>query len=302
MKKLLLILFFIIIFLIILNSNIITNNILLSFNICFNSLFPSLIPFMLISNIIIKYDFVYELSNSFKFITDKLKINKNCSFAIIMSMISGSPSNSKYLKDLYDNKLININDVNKCIKFCHFMNPLFIINTIGIAFFNDKKVGLIILISHFFSSFILGIFFKEKNNNYNIKYNFKTKKNNFLFILNESIINTASNLLLILGVITFCLIITGILDSLFNINKDIKFIYGLIEVTQGLKYLSASNLNIYMKTIISSFMISFGGFCIHLQVFSILDNKKIRYIPYLISRLFHGILASLITTIIILFF
>ena len=304
MKKLILLLFFILIFIILINSNTITNNILLSFNVCFNNLFPSLIPFMLLSNILIKYNFIYELNNMFKLITKKIfKVNENCAFAIIMSMISGTPSNSKYLKDLYDNKLVNIYDIKKCLNFCHFNNPIFILNTIGLTFFNNKKIGLIILISHFLSSFITGIIFRNKKyikENTSILVN--NNKNKFISILNESIINTANTLLLILGIITFCLIITGILDQILFINENYKFIYGILEITQGLKYLSISNFNIIIKAVIASFIISFGGFCIHIQVFSILDNKKIRYIPYFISRLIHGIISSILTFIIMLFF
>jgi len=303
MKKFILFLFFILIFTIILNSNNIINSIILSFNICFNNLFPTLIPFILLSNILIKYDFINELSEMFKIITTKFfRVNKNCAFAIIMSMISGTPSNSKYLKDLYDNKLISIKDVKKCINFCHFTNPIFIINTIGLTFFNSKKIGLIILISHFISSFILGFIFR--NNNINMENNItKGNKNNkkFIVILNEAIINTANTLLLILGIITFCLIITSIIDNIFNINDNYKFIYGIFEITQGLKYLSISNFDIKIKAVIASFIISFGGICIHMQVFSILDNKKIRYLPYLLSRITHSILSSLITFIIILY-
>jgi len=304
MKKIGLILFFILITLIILNSNTIIDNILLSFNICFNNLFPSLIPFMLLSNILIKYTYIYELSDMFNFFMTKVfKVNKNSAFAFIMSMISGTPSNSKYLKDLYDNNLISIKDIQKCLNFCHFNNPIFIIGTIGVTFLNNKKIGLIILISHYISSFIIGIIFRNKIANNNIENNYINNSNKkFITILNESIINTANTLLLILGIITFCLIITGLIDILFNINNNYKFIYGIFEITQGLKYLSLSNMNILFKAIISSFIISFGGFCIHLQVFSILDNKKIRYLPYLKSRILHGIISSIITCFIIVLF
>lgn len=302
MKKLIIFLIFILIFIIIINSTSIISNIILSFNICFNNLFPSLIPFMLLSNILIKFNFIDELSNIFTFLTKKIfKVNENSAFAIIMSMLSGTPSNSKYLKDLYENNLICLSDVKKCLNFCHFTNPIFIIGTIGITFFNNKKLGLIILISHYFSSFIIGIIFRSiKNTNMDLKKNIQKEKEKFILILNEAIISTANTLLLILGIITFCLIITAILDKIIIINSNYKFIYGLFEITQGLKYLSLSNLNINTKAIIASFIISFGGFCIHLQVFSILDNKKIRYLPYLFARILHGIISSIITLSIIM--
>ena len=303
MKKIILFLFFGLILLIIINSSAITNNILLSFNICFNNLFPSLIPFMLLSNILIKYNIIDELNNMFSFFTKKIfKVNKNTGFAIIMSMLSGTPSNSKYLKDLFGNNLINNYDIEKCLKFCHFNNPIFIISTIGISFFNNKKIGLIILISHYLSSFIIGFIFKNKKHiEINENKPIKNSNSKFITILNESIINTANTLLLILGIITFCLMITGIIDKTLNVNENYKFMYGILEITQGLKYLSISNLNNVIKIIIASFLISFGGFCIHIQVFSILDNKKIRYFPYLISRIIHGLLSSFITFLIILF-
>ena len=174
------------IFIILINSTSIVNNIILSFNICFNNLFPSLIPFMLLSNILIKLNLIYELSNMFKFLTTKIyKINKNCAFALIMSMISGTPSNSKYLKDLYDNNLINEYDVKKCLNFCHFVNPIFILSTIGLTFLNNKKLGLIILISHYISSFIIGI--NTKNENNDIFTNDLTQTNKKSFIKKENV-------------------------------------------------------------------------------------------------------------------
>ena len=235
----------------------------------------------------------------FKFFTKKIfKVNENSAFAIIMSMISGTPSNSKYLKDLYDNNLIDLNDVEKCLNFCHFTNPIFIISTIGLTFLNNKKIGLIILISHYLSSFIIGIILRKESKTTFINKKKQIKTKSFIAILNESIINTANTLLTILGTITFCLIITAILDKIIYININYKYIYGLLEITQGLKYLSLSNLSINIKATIASFIISFGGFCIHLQVFSILDNKKIRYLPYFLSRIMHGILSSVITLLI----
>ena len=162
-------------------------------------------------------------------------------------------------------------------------------------FLQNKKLGLIILVSHYISNIIIGIFNKKNiNNNINI-IKFNNNKINFISVLKNSINSTINTLLLILGIITSCIIITCILDNGFNINNNFKFIYGLLEVTQGLKYLSLSNFSIEFKTTISSFLISFGGLCIHAQVFSILDNKKIRYYPYLLSRVFHGILSGILT-------
>ena len=301
MKKILNILIFIIIVSALLfNSSEVVESIKLSFSICINNLFPTLIPLLLISNIFINYNLMNDLNDIFGTFFNKIfGTNKNTAFSIIMSMISGTPSNAKYLKDTYDLNLINVNDINDCLKFCHFTNPIFILNTIGLTFLNSKKLGLIILISHFLSSFTIGIFRKKRKvfeENFNT--NRKDKKN-FFSVLSNSIISSFNTLLIILGVITTCLMLTCILNKILLINQDYRFIYGLLEITQGLKYLSISNLSINIKAIISSFLISFGGICIHIQVFSILDNKKIRYIPYFLSRIIQGIFSSILTFILV---
>lgn len=301
MKKFLNILIFIIIVSALLfNSSEVVESIKLSFSICINNLFPTLIPLLLISNIFINYNLMNDLNDIFGTFFNKIfGINKNTTFSIIMSMISGTPSNAKYLKDTYDLNLIDESDINDCLKFCHFTNPIFILNTIGLTFLNSKKLGLIILISHFLSSFIIGIFIKKRKV-FKEKFNTNKKdKKNFISILSNSIISSFNTLLIILGVITTCLMLTCILNKILLINQDYKFIYGLLEITQGLKYLSISNLNINIKAIISSFLISFGGICIHIQVFSILDNKKIRYIPYFLSRIIQGMFSSILTFILI---
>lgn len=300
MKKLFnILIFFIIIFLILKNSIEIIESIKFSFNICVNNLFPCLIPFMIISNILINYNFVQDISDILSNITTKIfKVNKSCAFALIMSMISGTPSNSKYLKDLFNNGLINEYDISKCLCFCHFTNPIFILGTIGYSFLGNKRIGLIILISHYLGNFISGILNRNKKYKIiNLEHKSNLNKKVFINVLNESIKSTIDTLLLIMGIITSCLIITGLINSIFKINNDYKFIFGILEITQGLKYLSLSNINITLKIVISTFFITFGGFCIHLQIFSILDNNKIRYLPYFINRIFTGILSSFISLI-----
>ena len=295
MKKILYL--FITIFLIsiiIIDSNKLIESIRFSFNICINNLFPSFIPFMFLSNFLINYNFTDELSDILKSLMKKFKISKNCSIVFIMSLFSGTPTNAIYINNLLNNNLIDIKDAENCLYFCHFSNPIFVLSTIGYSFLGNKEIGLKILIAHYTSAIIIGIFNKKRVNNYlNLKKE-NTVRKNFITILKNSIISIYNTLIIILGIITFFIIITTIINNLLNIATNYKFIYGILEITQGLKYLSLANISINFKAFISVFLISFGGLSIHLQVFNIIDNKKIRYVPYLLSRIIHGILSCII--------
>ena len=281
------------------NSQAIVESVSFSFNLCINNLFPSLLPFMILSNILIEYGFAIICSEIFKpFMIKMFKSHELGAFVFILSLISGSPSNAKYIKELLDKNNINAYEANKILLFTHFVNPLFIINTIGYKFLNNNKIGLIILISHYIGNIITAIIFRyyhkyNKDSKIDLKNTLKylkTPKKNFINILTNSIINSINTLLLILGVITTCLVITTIL----NINPILN---GLLEITQGLKYISILNIPIKLKVIFATFLVSFGGLSIHAQVFSIMNNKKIKYLPYLIFRITHGFISSIIVII-----
>ena len=68
---------------------------------------------------------------------------------------------------------------NYLLNFCFFSNPLFIIGTIGILLLGNKKLGILILISHYLSNFIIAIVTRKKKNNkeiINIRYGFYKMK------------------------------------------------------------------------------------------------------------------------------
>ena len=290
MKKIIILLSIIFLTIILLNPTEIINSVTFSSNICIKNLFPSLFPFLIISNILTNYGFIEICFKFSKRIMPKLfKVNPSGFYVFIMSMLSGSPSNAKYINQLMDNNYINKEEASKLLKCTHFVNPLFIISTIGITFLNNKNLGIIILISHYLGNFVNAfIWNKDIKKNTNIKFN-TDNNNKFMTILTNSISDTINTLMLILGVITTCLIITTIINHILHLNP---LFYGLLEITQGVKYISMSNISEFLKVIIMTFIISFGGFSIHMQVMSILEKKEIRYLPYLKARLLHAIFSS----------
>ena len=65
-------------------------------------------------------------------------------------------------------------------------------------------------------------------------------------------------------------------------------------MTQGLKYISLLDIPLKVKTVLTTFLLSFGGLSSHMQVMSILSDTKIKYFPYLVARLIHSLLSSIL--------
>lgn len=298
------------------NSEDVIKSVSFSISIWKENIFPSLFPFFLLSELLIHYGFIDFLGELLKKCMSKLfHLPGEASFVLIGSLISGFPSSSKYIKELYNNKIITKDEGSYLLTFTHFSNPLFVIGTIGSILLKNKTIGITILICHIFTNFIIAFLFKPKTNPYtitnktNIRYALSkmhhkrlSNKDSFGTILSNAIINTINTLLLLLGIITTFLILTSLINNLVNLNEPFKTILnGSLEMTQGVKYASMLNTNLLIKASLITFIISFGGISVHAQIISIISDTKIEYKYFLIARIFHAIISSSIVYLILSF-
>lgn len=314
MKKIILHFFYVSFFiflliLLFLNSSSISQTIQTAFVIWKENLFPTLFPIFVISEILIALGFIPFLGTIFHpFIVRFLKLHKNASYILFLSMLTGFPSSAKYISQLYQNKELDYKNASKILLFSHFSNPLFIIATIATTFLNNTSIIPLLFISHYLPNFLLIIFlsFKSPSKKENIKFsfynatkamydNYSKDKKSFGAILGRAITGSINTLLLILGSISIFLVFTTVFNSIVTLPSTIQaIINGMLEMSQGLKCISLLSISLRLKVVLSVMIISFGGFCVHLQIMSILSDTKIKYFPFFIARLYHTILSGII--------
>ena len=282
------------------NKELIINTTHYSLNIWVTSIIPSLFPIFIISELLINYNIINYIpkfiKNIFKYL---FNINDNELTIFLISLIAGFPSASVNTKIMYDKKLLNIDECNHILMFTHFGNPIFILTTIGLIFFNNELLGIIIFISHYLSNFILGILLRNFNNKRNINNKNNNFNINFGTIFINSIKHTIDTLLTILGTLTCFLIIGNILINRLNLsNYNSCILKGILEITMGIKELSILNIKDIYKVVLSTIFLSFGGLSIHMQVISQICYTKIKYKYFLIGRIFQSIISGIISYII----
>lgn len=278
------------------HTNLIINTFLESSTLWFYNLLPTLFPFFIITDLLANYGLINYIAKVFGKFMKLFKLNEEAAYAFFMGMISGFPGNSKLIKELLDNQEIDEIDANKLLTFTHFSNPLFIIGTVGTIFLNNKQLGILILIVHYLTNIIIGLLFR---NIYKETTILNSKKQNtpkpFMKTLLTSINNSINTMFIIYGIIIFTSLLINIITVNINISSFTKsLLTGLIELTQGLKLISNEVLNLPLKASLMTFFISFGGISIHMQIMSILQDYKINYYLYFLSRLIHASLSSLI--------
>ena len=291
---------------ILINSNLILDSVRYSLTIFKENVFPSLFPFFILSSLLINYGFPEFMGNIFNGLMHKLfKISGTCSFIFFMSIISGNPASAKYTKDLYIDGKINKFEATKILCFSCFTSPLFILGTVSV-FLNNKEVPLLILICHYISNLIVGIIIrfyhpskydrsslKKAVNDMHMKR--ISNKDSFGVIITNSLTNSINTLLMILGSITVCLVITTIINNNLNLNSTIQSLFnGVVEITQGLKYIGLEAIPLKLKCVLTVMIISFGGISVHLQIMGILSDTDIKYLPFLCSRVFCSLCSGLL--------
>ena len=289
--------FFVVEFL--LNSDSLITVFFNSINLFINNLFPSIFIFFTITDILNNYNLPYYLSKTLGNLIEKIyKIPSISSYIIFMSLTSSFPSNAKLIKDALDKKIINSYEATKILTMTHFSNPLFIM-IVG-SMFHDKNIGLIILLVHYITNFIVGLLFRniykceKKDKSYPI-----SKQLPFIDLLKTSFYNTFKLSISILGIIIFFSIMITTVNKYLNLNSFSNLLLnGLLEITTGLKYLVSLNIEKTKAIALATFFISFGGFSIHMQTMTILNKYDINYYIYLIARIIHGTLSSILILII----
>ena len=267
----------------------------------FTKVFVSIFPFIILIDILLYYDYQDFLNKIFGNILSKLfNIDKNACIIFILSILTGCPSNAIYIKDMLDNKLIDIETSNKIILFSYFQSIPFIIGTIGIKLYNSLKIGLILWIFIFINNLLIGIYQKNIKQTI-IQYKKTIKKDKLISIIKKSIIKGITISFDILGNLIIFTIIINLIKKLIPLNSIfLSFISGILEITNGINQVSLLNINIKYKLLLTLFFLSFSGLSIIFQTTSILNNYKINIKRILIIRLVFSIITCILFYIIIL--
>lgn len=273
----------------------------------FNTLIPSLFPFLVFTEVLVNCNISYYFGKLFSIFTKLFNLPKESASAIAIGFICGYPNGAKQVNYLYNQDIIDINTAQKLLSFINNSNPIYIISSIGIAIYKDITTGIILYISHIFSSIIIGMCNSSHNiipkNSENVKNNNIKFKENFIVTLTSSFLNAFKTLIYIFGfMIIFSLLSNIINDSLilFNIPPSLRaIICSLFEITSGVNKIYSCIDNYFLKVSITSFLISFSSISVIFQIYATsISIKNVSLKKIFTYKLIHGILSCIITIVI----
>lgn len=275
-------------------------------------LLPGLFPFFVFTKLLTSLGYVKQISKGFSTITYKLyKTPPISSYIFFMSILTGYPVGSKLTADLYNSNAISRLDAKKCITFTSNSGPMFIVGSVGIGMLFSVEAGYIILISHILGALLNGLLYRNLKSKQNeikqINYSLDDKDTS----LSSCVMDSVYSILLIGGIVVVAFIIIELLNNLHIFNPIIyvlsqiginpefssSVISGFFEITKGCLMTSSLNTSLYLKTVLSSAIISFGGISTTLQAMAFLKDI-VSYRFFILQKITHMIFTVIICAII----
>lgn len=291
--------------------------------------FPSLLPFFIISEILIGFGVVKFIGVLLEPLMRPLfRVPGAGGFVWAMGMASGFPAGAKLTARLRQEGNLTRTEAERLITFTNCSNPLFIFGAVAVGFFVNEKLGIILALSHYLGNFTVGIIMRfygrdEPKPGDNKKFSLRTAfremhmtrmrdKRPLGKMMGDAIMSSVHTLLMVGGfIILFSVLnkllyhlnITALLSesmkaalTLLQLPESLSLplISGLFEITLGTKLASeAKDASLMHQTIIASMILAFSGLSVHAQVASILAQTDIRYKPFFVSRVLHAFISGL---------
>lgn len=302
-----------------------------------NIVFPALLPFFIMAQILIGLGVVHMLGVVLEPVMRPVfNVPGTGSFVMAMGLASGFPIGAVLTGQLRRDNLCSKTEAERLLSFTNTADPLFMFGAVAVGMIGYPEVGIIIATAHYASSLTIGLLMRfYKHRDYSVMP--ATKNNEGLLdravealikarkkdnrplgkLLSDAIIRSIETLMLIGGFIILFSVIIKILDKVGIVKMLIPaldlllgtagvstelspaLVSGIFEIDLGCQIAGTSAAPLRDIIIISGAIIAFSGLSVHAQVASIISDTDISIVPYLVARVVHAFLAGLYTALLI---
>ncbi|WP_018753792.1 sporulation integral membrane protein YlbJ [Paenibacillus sanguinis] len=253
-------------------------------------------------------------------------------FVLAMGFASGYPVSAKLATKLRQQGLVSRIEGERLVAFTTSSDPIFLIGAVSVGFFGNPKLAGVLALAHYGSAVLLGLIMRfygpadaeppivtgTPAKGSVVKLALQAMHEARLAdgrslgeLLRQAIVSSLQLMAVVGGLVVFFSVIleiltaSGMMNSLYVAVQHLlplaglpsglaePLMGGLFEVTLGARASAApEGIPLIYKAAAAAFILSWGGLSVHAQVASILNEADLRYVPFLLARLLHAVLAA----------
>ncbi len=281
----------------------------------FHNVLPNLLPFIIVSNLIVRLSITKQISKVFYPIFGKVfHISREGCYPVVIGFLSGIPMGAKTSADLESEHRISTEEAQFLMAMCNNASPMFIIGYISLTQLNLPSIKYA-LFAIIYGSAILGAFifrlihWMAKSNKRNRHAEGKVAitqigelakpSGSFRFeMLDGAIMNGFEIVTRIGGYIILFSILAQIMKDTIPSSGVVKALaMGILEITTGISQICSTSMDIKTKIVLITALTSFGGLSGIAQTKSVIQGSKLSIRSYLYARVIVAMIAFLLSTI-----
>ncbi|BCK00287.1 hypothetical protein [Anaerocolumna chitinilytica] len=287
----------------------------------FNTLLPTLLPFMILSNLIVQMKISVLLSRILYPIFHRIfRVSKNGCYPVLIGFLSGIPVGAKTTSDMIKRGELSVEEGQYLLGLCNNASPMFIMSYISLTQLNrpDIRIALLVILysSALFSTFLWSAIRKKQLSHYRKKLtalNIQARKSADLagFVnpqednsrfdfkkLDKSIMDAFDIITRVGGYVILFSISAQIISDIGSSNSTLKIIVlGFIEITTGINKISNAAFPMDIKIALITMITAFGGLSGLAQTKSVINDTRLSIHTYIIQKLLHMTVAFLLAAI-----
>ncbi len=281
-----------------------------------SNVFPSLFPFLVVVGCLVRLG-AFRPKRRFTGSEQGVRLLDELSFILPLfpaAALCGAPSGSLLVDSALDGDRYSLAEKSVLSAFLNLCCPMFLLTTVSCRFLGRTVVpfGLILLVSHVSASFLLTVgfvfykYFKEKRDTCrtvgrqsyaSVRLKVDDAEPNTACRIADvfpfAVFDAVTTMLKMLGAFVFFCVFASLTEkALLSLSFPpvlCAMLTGLLEMTNGIARVCSIVLPLKYKLILISFICSFAGFSVIMQVHTV---REIDLFKYAAAKLVHGLLAA----------
>lgn len=261
---------------------------------CASVLIPSLLPFFIISSIIVKTGIAFDVSRKLSLPARLLfNVGGAGSLCFVMGIVSGCPSGAVCIREMYTSGQISKNEAQRLLAFSNNCGPLFVIGAVGGGMLKSTYLGAALYIIHIVSAISVGIIFKciSKNDSVSQGANFQ-KRVGFSRAFSDAVRSSYETMLMVCTYTVAFAVIIAIMGKF----PYFSYLSPIVEMTNGIKMISNLPVSIGAKFCLSSAAIGFSGIAVCMQVNSVISDSGLKMHSCVSGKILQSVISLVISS------
>ena len=295
-------------------------------NLWLNTLLPTLLPFLILTGILIRTGSIEKLLGHASPVWKTLfGLSPWGAYAFFSGLLCGYPMGAKLTSDLYGSKKLGKREAEYLLSFSNNPSPAFVLSYLCNSCLKNKADAFLVLAVLLFAAFLNMLIFRflvfrnittndivskaaccremtacseTGSKSLSLSKRKETSKDTSpVVVIDVSIMNGFETMARLGGYILLFSVLAGAIQFYWPFAQNSLCLpLGLLEVTTGLSILSSSGLAFPVLFVISVSVTAFGGLCVMAQTKSLL-HRDLSILPCFLGKLVHAVLAGIIACI-----